>query len=209
MKVCTYLLLFFMLSHCKSMSKKHKKHDCNMDKILLLDHANRNSFDKDEGIFYFIAHPDDWQLFMGAKSFDYIKQSRPLVFIYLSSGDSGRDATYWPLREKAAIESFKLVRPNDVITEKMTDFGDKKIYTVTVGNSINYFLRLTDGLYKGDGFPLYNHQTLLKLYKEKISTLKSLDGKNSYTKESITLLLKSILILKIEMVIVTTMLHHF
>ncbi|MBK8848309.1 MAG: PIG-L family deacetylase [Bacteroidetes bacterium] len=40
--------------------------------------------------FYFSAHPDDWQLFIGTNAYNDMQESNTkVVFIYVTAGDAG------------------------------------------------------------------------------------------------------------------------
>ena len=71
--------------------------------------------------FYVVAHPDDWQLFMGEAAYDDLADpTQKVVFIYLSAGDANQAARvqcggfpgaqpYYLAREAGALASVRLV----------------------------------------------------------------------------------------------------
>src|SRR4026209_159877 len=54
-----------------------------------------------------VAHQDDWQLFMGDVIARRVQTGAPVVFVYLTAGDDGRDSVYWATREKAVLQSTR------------------------------------------------------------------------------------------------------
>ena len=68
------------------------------------------------------------------------------------------------------------------------------VFTLTERPSISLaFLRLPDGNIDGSGFPSTNHETLQKLWTGSISAIHALDGSSSYTKETLTSVLVSLI----------------
>jgi LmbE family N-acetylglucosaminyl deacetylase len=131
-----------------------------------------------------VAHEDDWQLFMGDVVVDRVRTGRPVVFIYLTAGDDGRDSLYWTTRERGALESTR------VATAAVADtaFGrcsttralEHVIRKCTVGNTESYFLRLPDGRRGGMGFATHSYQSLRKLRGNRITSMSALDGSTAY-----------------------------
>jgi hypothetical protein len=134
--------------------------------------------------FYFVAHADDWQLFMTPEISGDISDKRcKLVIVHITAGDAGKDEKYWQARERAAFDSllFRLSVDDQVEQrESYIDFGNNKAYIRSANNCVCYFLRVPDGAYDGSGFKKYNHQSLNNLHNGTIDLLSSLDGKSSY-----------------------------
>ncbi|MEA2551954.1 MAG: hypothetical protein QOJ65_130, partial [Fimbriimonadaceae bacterium] len=103
-----------------------------------------------------VAHQDDWQLFMGDVVARQIRSGKPVVFIYLTAGDDGREPLYWATRERAALESTRAA-----IGLAATDSAGSHCSTAntlrhamrrcTILNTASYFLRLPDGRRNGVG----------------------------------------------------------
>jgi hypothetical protein len=136
------------------------------------------------GIAFFVAgHPDDWQLFMNPNASNELADpDRRVAFLYLTAGDSGKDATYWAAREEGAKASVRfrltpLGRTNEASGSRA--FGGRPIHFWSCGNSISYFLRLPDGFHDGSGSPRYGKRTLARLRRGK-STLQTVGGSVSY-----------------------------
>jgi len=131
-----------------------------------------------------VAHQDDWQLFMGDVVAQRVRTKGPVMFIYLTAGDDGRDSLYWTTRERGALESTR------VATAAAADTAFGQCYTTkvlehvirkcTVGNTESYFLRLPDGRRDGMGFASHSYQSLRKLRGNRIASMSALDGSTAY-----------------------------
>ena len=106
LNILSYLILTISCQTKKTKTKTIKNEPfCEFNKI-----SNKKiKYDDNTVTFIFVGHPDDWQLFIGKQSFDYIRNKKKLVFVYISTGDSGRDQSYWELRETAATRSFQVL----------------------------------------------------------------------------------------------------
>ena len=131
-----------------------------------------------------VAHQDDWQLFMGDVVAERVRTGRPMVFIYLTAGDDGRDSLYWTTRERGALESTRVATTaaadtafGECSTTKALEHVIKKC---TVGNTESYFLRLPDGRRDGMGFASHSYQSLRKLRGNRITSMSALDGSTAY-----------------------------
>ena len=142
--------------------------------------------------FFIIAHPDDWQLFMGEYAFDVIHSApTKVVIISTDAGDGGKDTAYWQTREKAGIGSVR-----SVLGFSLTDGDPSEVQDTVVVNGAKiahrslrnvsmYFFRLPDGDDTGEGTAFGKYQSMLKLYDGQIDSITSLDGTNTYTKDSL------------------------
>ena len=132
-----------------------------------------------------VAHQDDWQLFMGDAVASRIRTGSPVVIIYLTAGDDGRDSLYWATRESAALESTRAavgeVVRDSVNGECSTQEALKHlIRKCTIANTNSYFLRLPDGRRNGAGFDRYSRESLRKLRTNRIKSTSAVDGSASY-----------------------------
>lgn len=134
--------------------------------------------------FYFVAHADDWQLFMAPEiSHDIADKKCKVVIVHFTAGDAGKEEAYWKAREFAAIHSLlfrlsvddQLIREDDEII-----LNNKLLARCRVNNCHCYFLRLPDGSYYGNGFPQYGSQSLEKFRTGNQLLLTSVDGKTKY-----------------------------
>jgi len=131
-----------------------------------------------------VAHQDDWQLFMGDVIAERVRIGKPVVFIYLTAGDDGRDSLYWTTRERGALESARVA----AAVAADSGFGqcsaanalEHVIRKCTVGNTESYFLRLPDGRRDGMGFASHSYQSLRKLRGNRITSMSALDGSTAY-----------------------------
>jgi hypothetical protein len=131
---------------------------------------------------FIVAHQDDWQLFMGDVVAKRVKAGDAATFIYLTAGDDGRDSLYWRTRERAALESTRLVIGADSapVSCSTTRVLDHPIRKCVIANTESYFLRLPDGKRNGTGFGSHNYQSLRKLRARKITTIAAIDGSTAY-----------------------------
>lgn len=132
-----------------------------------------------------VAHQDDWQLFMGDVVGRQIRSGKPVVFIYLTAGDDGREPLYWATRERGALESTRAA-----IGLAATDSTGSHCSTAntlrhamrrcTILNTASYFLRLPDGRRNGAGFAAHSYQSLRKLRSGRIASISPVDGSTDY-----------------------------
>ena len=131
-----------------------------------------------------VAHQDDWQLFMGDALATHIASGSRIVFVYLTSGDVGRDSSYWRTREAAAIASeAQLVRSSAQSVSPSCDtasVGAHRITRCILQNSTAWFLRLPDGGRNGTGYRTHSYQSLRKLRSRRISVIDAIDNSARY-----------------------------
>ena len=132
-----------------------------------------------------VGHQDDWQLFMGDVVARRVQAGGPVVFIYLTAGDDGRDSVYWTTREKGALASTR-VAVGVAVTDSARDQCstvralDHAIRKCTIANTESYFFRLPDGHRNGMGFARHSYQSLRKLRLKRITSISALDGSAAY-----------------------------
>jgi hypothetical protein len=132
-----------------------------------------------------VAHQDDWQLFMGDVVARRIQAGNPVVFIYLTAGDDGRDSVYWATRERGALESTRIavgVTATDSATDQcsIVKVLDHAIRKCTIANTESFFFRLPDGHRNGIGFASHSYQSLRKLRLKRITSISAVDGSAVY-----------------------------
>ena len=88
---------------------------------------------------YFIPHPDDWLFFSASQVLADVQKKARIVFVYVTTGDAGCDASWWHARERATLAASA---------------------TLSIRS---HFLRLADGMFDGHGSALYGHQSLAQL----------------------------------------------
>lgn len=140
---------------------------------------------------FIVAHPDDWQLFMGEQAFDQLGTGEQLTFIYLNAGDGGYRAGGWgkvgyfKSRENGALASYHVassVNPNwfpDDRTGYVTINGHR-VWRIVHKRVNSYFLRLPDGAPDGSGYSANGFQSMQKLRDGVISSIQSVDGQSTY-----------------------------
>lgn len=137
---------------------------------------------------YVVAHPDDWQLFMGHHAYaDIQDEETKVVFILTTSGDASRyttikpDMNYTQSRERGVLNAIRFcgdiktnldsschTRPQSVNGKSILHYPYKSLKT--------YFLRLPDGCFSTG----LNGQSLEYLYKGNISAINTIDGTATY-----------------------------
>jgi hypothetical protein len=144
--------------------------------------------------FYFVAHEDDWQLFMNPSAFyDVLDAATKTVFIHLTAGDAGlgtntggRKHPYYAARETGAENAIRFMADSDNRAPDDTQvstpaFNDRQIRRVSYRNTVAYFLRLPDGSPEGDGYADTGDQSLRRLAQAQIRALTAVDGSASYS----------------------------
>lgn len=143
---------------------------------------------------FVVAHPDDWQLFMGDVAVRAIRSSTRTVFVYTTAGDAGRPSPYWLARERGALASVGFAlgfSPPDSTGEvaagrPAADCADTlvdghSIRRCRFGGTVSYFLHLPDGNRNGEGFAATGTRSLSQLEAGTASPLAPLQGNGSYT----------------------------
>jgi hypothetical protein len=148
--------------------------------------ANAQSRDAAPVHAIIVAHQDDWQLFMGDVVARRIQTGNPVVFIYLTAGDDGRDSLYWATRERGALESTRIavgLAAADSATDQcsIVKVLDHAIRKCTIANTESYFFRLPDGHRNGIGFATHSYQSLRKLRRKRITSIAAVDGSATYS----------------------------
>jgi LmbE family N-acetylglucosaminyl deacetylase len=132
----------------------------------------------------FVAHQDDWQLFMGDVVAGRIQTGAKVVFIYLTAGDDGRDSLYWTTRERGALESTRIAAAgpamDTIVACSTAQALGHPIRKCTIANTESYFFRLPDGRRDGSGFTRYSNQSLRKLRAKRIISISAVDGSTAY-----------------------------
>lgn len=142
--------------------------------------------------FYFAAHEDDWQLFMGPSAFDDVAGgAAKTVFIHTTAGDAGmgmgaggRKHPFFLARENGAETAVRFMTDADDMpaTRSITTmtFNGHPIYRVGYRKTASYFLRLPDGNLDGSGFSGTGYQSLKRFANGDIGTFAAIDGSTVY-----------------------------
>jgi len=137
---------------------------------------------------YIVAHPDDWQLFMGSQAYNDMQDTNSkVVFIYTTSGDATFRGNLLPnlsfaqAREKGILNSIRFCsdvksRVDSTCRTKPVIMHDRDVLHYRYKNVENYFLRLPDGCFSAG----YHGQSLEYLYKGKINSISAIDSTATY-----------------------------
>lgn len=138
---------------------------------------------------YITAHPDDWQLFMGADACADVQRPRSkTVFICLTGGQADVPGdVYWKGREagcQAAVrKAANLLTPtiDQAPASQSIVFNNHAVTMVRYrGGAVAYFLRLPDGGLDGKGQGRGAFQSMAMLLRQNRS-MTPLDGSATYT----------------------------
>jgi LmbE family N-acetylglucosaminyl deacetylase len=150
----------------------------------LVRHVSNSPTEAQRDVFV-VAHQDDWQLFMGDIVAKKVRAGDAATFIYLTAGDDGRDSLYWQTRERAALQSTRLVigansADSAAVSCSTTEVLDHFIRKCVIANTESYFLRLPDGKRNGGGFARHDYQSLRKLREKRVTAINAIDGSTGY-----------------------------
>jgi LmbE family N-acetylglucosaminyl deacetylase len=137
---------------------------------------------------FVVAHPDDWQLFMGDVAFDQVSTGQTVVFLYLTSGGADRRDEYWRARERGANAStfaaanWRQQTPAEGANSECAAarVSEHEVVRCTYRNTRSVFLRLPDGDFKGSGFAQTRSQALAKLHSANGARLDTVDSSTVY-----------------------------
>jgi len=137
---------------------------------------------------FIVAHPDDWQLFMGDVAVDKITTGGPVVFVYVTAGSADRPPDYWQVREAGSAASASVAASMDEINPlegRLDSCRDDLvishwIHRCQYRNTVSYFLRLPDGAYDGSGFASTRFQSLAKLAQGELEGIDAVDASATY-----------------------------
>ncbi len=141
--------------------------------------------------YYMVAHPDDWQLFMGVNAFNDIanganSNNSKVVLIYTTAGEANCNGgpvneQYYLARQTGANRSVQFCADINgknepwspsVVTIKGLSYHN--ILRYKYKNTVSYFLRLPDGCLEA------THTTLTKFAHGKMPTLYAVDSSTAY-----------------------------
>ncbi|MEU6865391.1 ricin-type beta-trefoil lectin domain protein [Streptomyces sp. NPDC046876] len=150
-----------------------------------------------------MAHQDDDLLFINPEVQRLIRRKCSVGTVYLTAGDAGRsfaEDSYVQQREEGLRASYAKMAgvPNRWHRSDLRVRGHRLVSFVLGGRPDVrlVFLRLPDGLSKGVGSARYSRQSLLKLFRGQIATIKPVDGARSYTREELTSVISEVLALR-------------
>ncbi|EAW13741.1 PIG-L family deacetylase [Aspergillus clavatus NRRL 1] len=125
-----------------------------------------------------VAHQDDDLLFQNPQIIHDITAGRRVRTVYLTAGDAGKDSTYWTSRQTGALEAYAAMAGVPSHWDE-SDAGvqgkDIPLYTLRDRPISIAFMHMPDGSVDGDGFGTTGHETLEKLWKDKIPSIRTID----------------------------------
>lgn len=142
-----------------------------------------------------VAHPDDWQLFLGDAVVSALQRGERVVAVVASAGGDDRPEAFWKAREAGAVASMRAAL---ALAHRSTPSGSATCRTMVLagprtgsgaaptvceapgGRMATVFLRLPDGRGDGSGFARTGRQSLLRLEQGTISRLDAVDGRSAY-----------------------------
>ncbi|WP_410005999.1 discoidin domain-containing protein [Aequorivita nionensis] len=141
---------------------------------------------------YVVPHPDDWQLFMNPNAYHSIKGvNEKVIFLHITAGDGGgsTSSNYYLAREEGSLRAIRFMSNTFTnegalgsnMNRTMVMVNGHQVLKFSYRNAVAYFLRLPDGNYGGNGYPLNNNESLQKLYNGTISSISTIDGTASYS----------------------------
>ncbi|HEY7124779.1 MAG TPA: PIG-L family deacetylase, partial [Ktedonobacterales bacterium] len=137
-----------------------------------------------------VAHEDDDLLFLSPDLLHAIQSGRTVRTIFMTSGDAGRDSTYWLGRQagiRAAYAQMSGVADSWTQADAGVSGHPISVYTLSAYPAVSVaFLHLPDGNIDGSGFASTNHESLENLWGGSLSTIHAIDGSSSYTKQTLT-----------------------
>ncbi|TGD78538.1 PIG-L family deacetylase [Hymenobacter wooponensis] len=136
---------------------------------------------------YITAHPDDWQLFMGADACaDVQRAGGKAVFICLTGGQANEPSNDFWLGREAAFQAAVQQAANltasasgGVPTTKTITVKGHTVVMQRYRNTVAFSLRLPDGNLDGKGQPRGGFQSMRQLFKDGRS-MSPLDGGAPY-----------------------------
>ncbi|WP_326682097.1 ricin-type beta-trefoil lectin domain protein [Streptomyces sp. NBC_01237] len=139
-----------------------------------------------------VAHEDDDLLFINPDIQQAIGPRCAFSTVYLTAGDAGRayaGGDHVQSREEGVRAAYaEMAGLPDRWTRDDLHLGARTIASFTLNGKTGVrlsFLRLPDGNPDGRGYPGYSHQSLLKLFRGEIRTIRPVDRTQSYTERQL------------------------
>lgn len=136
---------------------------------------------------YVVAHPDDWQLFMGNDAYTDIQDTtNKVVFIITTSGDASfnkpePNLKFARSREHGVLNSVRFcsdmrTRVDSNCRTRNVSVNGHEILCYPYKNAKTYFLRLPDGCFSAG----YKGQSLEYLHDGRIDKITAIDNSETY-----------------------------
>ena len=146
-----------------------------------------------------VAHQDDDLLFMNPDISTAIKAGKCVVTAYITAGDAGIGEQYWLSRELGAEAAYATMAgmPNTLWIQRTVELTNSAFLTVAspLGkhNVRLIFFRLPDGDISGAGFKATGKASLERLKTGQVKALASVDKQSSYTSETLTTAIQTLM----------------
>lgn len=135
-----------------------------------------------------VAHEDDDLLFLSPDLISDIKSKRCVTTVFVTAGDANLGSSYWKSREDGVKAAYALMAGVSNSWKEGSAGINKAAAAVTLkdNSSISLvFLRLPDGNWDGTGFSNNNNESIKKLWQGNISSIKTVDGAATYSKQEL------------------------
>jgi hypothetical protein len=141
---------------------------------------------------YVSAHPDDWQLFMNPNAYhDLQNTENKVIFLHTTAGDAGSgtgNTSYYLAREEGSLRAIRFLcnsinyelRQGNQMNGTQVIINGHSLLRYSYANAVVYFLRLPDGNFNGEGYPLHNHSSLKHFYEGSGTTISVIDHSTTY-----------------------------
>lgn len=139
------------------------------------------------GALSIVAHTDDDLLFMNPSLMRLIGSNTCVYSVYVTAGDAGRSADYWQSRERGAMAAYAHMAAvaDDWSTNQITTHA-LRMLTLKANPHIHLvFMRLPDGMQRGQGVQSTRFVSLTKLWTGVITTITAVDGSATYSRDQI------------------------
>jgi len=137
------------------------------------------------GGLYIVAHADDDLLFASPTILNEIQSGACVTTVIVSAGDSGRGMDFVRVREQGSDAAYaSMAGISTSFSDSYATFGGQSVLirTSTAQPGLQrVILRLPDGNVDGSGFSANGQQSLQKLYQGSIPSVKSVDGRVTFT----------------------------
>ena len=138
-----------------------------------------------------VAHQDDDLLFLSPDLAHDIKKGNCVRTIYITSGDSGIDSSYWLSREQGSQAAYSTMTGlKSPWIQRVVIVANHEYIRVSNPQKNGYIslisLRLPDGNLKGQGFSASHYESLSKLESGKIGSIRSVTGQSVFTSAQLT-----------------------
>lgn len=157
----------------------------------LTTRAVAESVDCTERILVGVAHSDDDLLFINPEIKQALDAGSCVHVVYLTAGDAGLDLAYVESRERGIQAAYSLMLNSAGGQRDDIEVVGNTLRSVTIPNAAGHeqarltFLRLPDGMPKGQGTPVYGNESLLRLFRAEIPAVTAVDDTATYTESDL------------------------